>query len=117
MTIEPAVQARPAEDAASANQFGAYPFLVAAVLLAEGIPPSQSKEPESFNQIRRIFSEVMTSALAAAPRGTAAIGQPTMRFRMNSNGIEPTHTAVVIPDHPRSAAVPSSPVNRVTTQK
>jgi spermidine/putrescine transport system ATP-binding protein len=36
---------------------------------------------------------------------------------ISTSGSEASHTAVVMPDQPRRAAVPSSPVNRVTTQK
>ena len=43
--------------------------------------------------------------------------QPSTRPATSRSGRDASQTTVVIPDQPRSAAVPSSPVKRVTTQK
>lgn len=41
----------------------------------------------------------------------------TIKSSTNSSGMEPAHTAVVMPDQPLMALMPSRPVKRVTTQK
>ena len=41
----------------------------------------------------------------------------TIKSSTNSSGMEPAHTAVVMPDQPLMAFMPSRPVKRVTTQK
>ena len=41
----------------------------------------------------------------------------TTKSSTKSSGMEPSHTAVVIPDQPLIAWMPSSPAKRVTTQK
>ena len=48
---------------------------------------------------------------------SGGVSAHTMRSRTNSRGSEQIHTAVVIPDQPLIAWMPSSPANRVTTQK
>src|SRR5699024_1325206 len=52
--------------------------------------------------------------LVSASDGVSA---HTTRSRRNSSGSEQIHTAVVIPDQPLIAWMPSSPAKRVTTQK
>lgn len=80
------------------------------------------RRPRRRHPRRRVPRPPLVSAPSGPPRGRRAGGcRPLGRQRTapatSTRGIEPAHTAVVIPDHPCSAAVPSRPVKRVTTQK